>query len=162
MILYFDFINFNVTISSYFLDRFKKVMRIRLFEKWQMILLIMRHWKIQWRVFQRKCLWSLFFHLYLFSRVLVNLLLWKQKKLNLNNLFSFIKGNLLVLYLFVKYKTLRTKTNYLLCNLAIADFLVSIFCVIPAFLRIVYLVQGNNVKLFQSKIILNLIKFLFS
>jgi hypothetical protein len=63
-----------------------------------------------------------------------------------NLILNYFKGNLLVLYLFVKYKSLRTKTNFLLGNMAVADFLVSILCIAPSVLRVVYHIFGNAVN----------------
>ncbi|KAJ8033674.1 Trissin receptor [Holothuria leucospilota] len=40
-------------------------------------------------------------------------------------------GNFLVIYVIIKNKKLRTVTNFFLCNLAFADLLVAILCVIP-------------------------------
>eukprot|EP00106_Octopus_bimaculoides_P012678 XP_014780120.1 PREDICTED: galanin receptor type 1-like [Octopus bimaculoides] len=42
-----------------------------------------------------------------------------------------IAGNLLVLYIIIRNARLRTRTNFFLANLAVADFCVGVFCVFP-------------------------------
>ncbi|XP_041357424.1 trissin receptor-like [Gigantopelta aegis] len=42
-----------------------------------------------------------------------------------------LSGNLVVLLVIIKNKRMRTRTNFFLANLAVADFAVGIFCVIP-------------------------------
>lgn len=49
-------------------------------------------------------------------------------------------GNFLVIYVIVQNKKLRTVTNFFLCNLAVADLLVAIFCIIP---KMMFFVMPN-------------------
>lgn len=51
----------------------------------------------------------------------------------------------MVIIVFTRYKVLRTMTNYFLGNLAVADFMISIFCVIPQMLRSVFHIYVNLV-----------------
>ncbi|PIK43923.1 putative galanin receptor type 1, partial [Apostichopus japonicus] len=48
-----------------------------------------------------------------------------------------LTGNFLVIYVIVKNKKLRTVTNFFLGNLAVADLLVAIFCIIPKMMNFV-------------------------
>lgn len=47
-------------------------------------------------------------------------------------------GNLFVLILFAKCRELRRKTNFLIANLIIADFILSFCCILPRMLEIIY------------------------
>ena len=47
-----------------------------------------------------------------------------------NALFDFT-GNLLVIYVVLRHKKMRTTTNFFLANLAVADLSVGFFCVLP-------------------------------
>ena len=40
-------------------------------------------------------------------------------------------GNLVVIFSIMRHNELRSATNFLLMNLAVADFCVGVFCVIP-------------------------------
>ena len=49
----------------------------------------------------------------------------------LNALTGLFSGNIVVLIVFAYSKRMRTRTNVFLANLAVADFCVGVFCVLP-------------------------------
>lgn len=56
-------------------------------------------------------------------------------------------GNLFVLLAVVKYPNMHSITNYLICNLAVADLLIIVFC-LPSTLM-VNVLTGKNQSIFQ-------------
>lgn len=52
-----------------------------------------------------------------------------------NVCFVSVSGNLIVVIVILVNRKMRTVTNFFLANLAVADFCVGIFCVIPNLFR---------------------------
>lgn len=61
-------------------------------------------------------------------------------------IFYIYQGNLFVLVLFIRCKALRTRTNFLIANLIVADFLLAVFCIIPRMLENVHDYAINGVS----------------